>query len=210
MSNIPYVCLYASYLQTLSPFSDAEKGRIMTAMLNFAATGEVPEFDGNERFIWPSIQAQIQRDVEAYQTKCAKNKSNGSKGGRPPKNPTVISETDGFSEEPTKAKEKKKEKEREKKKEKEREKDNTVADKPPTHSRFSQPTVEQVQAYCTEKGYSLDAEHFVDYYTSNGWMVGKNRMKDWKAAVRTWSRKETPNNGKTGSEQVWPAIGTVV
>ena len=206
MSNIPYVCLYVSYLQTLSPFSDAERGRIMTAMLNFATTGEVPEFDGNERFIWPSIQAQIQRDVEAYQTKCATNKVNGSKGGRPPKNPAVIPETEGFLEEPTKAKEK----EKEKKKEKQREKDNTVADKPPTHSRFSPPTIEQVQAYCTEKGYGVDAERFVDYYISNGWMVGKNRMKDWKAAVRTWSRKETPNNGKTGSEQVWPSIGTIV
>ena len=84
------------------------------------------------------------------------------------------------------------------------------ADKPPTRSRFSPPTVEQVQAYCTEKGYGVDAERFVDYYTSNGWMVGKNHMKDWKAAVRTWSRKETPNNGKTGSEQVWPSIGTIV
>ena len=205
MAKIPYVCLYVSYLQTLSPFSDAERGRIMTAMLNFATTGEVPEFDGNERFIWPSIQAQIQRDVEAYQTKCATNKVNGSKGGRPPKKPAVIPETEGFSEEPTKAKEKRKEK-----KEKEREKDNTVADKPPTHSRFSPPTIEQVQAYCTEKGYRVDAERFVDYYISNGWMVGKNHMKDWKAAVRTWSRKETPNNGKTGFEQVWPSIGTIV
>ena len=204
MANVSYVCLYTSYLQTLSPFSDAERGRIMTAMLNFAATGEVPDFEGNERFIWPSIQAQIQRDVEAYQTKCAKNKANGSKGGRPPGNRTVTTETERFPEEPIKPKEKKKEKKKEK------ENENIVADKPPSCSRFSPPTVEQVQAYCTEKGYGVDAERFVDYYTSNGWMVGKNHMKDWKAAVRTWSRKEIPNNGKTGSEQVWPTIGTVV
>ena len=208
MAKIPYVCLYTSYSQTLSPFSDAERGRIMSAMLNFAATEEVPDFTGNERFIWPSIQAQIERDMEAYQIKCAKNKANGSKGGRPSKNQTVLSKTDGLSEEPTKAKEKKKE--NEKKKGKERGKDNTVADKPPTHSRFSPPTIEQVQAYCTDKGYGVDAERFVDYYISNGWMVGKNHMKDWKAAVRTWSRKETPNNGTTGSEQVWPSIGTIV
>lgn len=62
-------------------------------------------------------------------------------------------------------------------------------DKPPRSS-FIPPTVEQVREYICEKGYSVDAERFVDYYTSNGWMVGKNKMKDWKAAVRTWSKGE--------------------
>lgn len=67
------------------------------------------------------------------------------------------------------------------------------ADKPPTSSRFTPPTVDQVRAYCTENGYALDADRFVDYYTSNGWRVGKNPMKDWKAAVRNWNGKEQPN-----------------
>ncbi|MBR3973249.1 MAG: hypothetical protein IKJ99_04800 [Oscillospiraceae bacterium] len=82
------------------------------------------------------------------------------------------------------------------------------ADKPPTRPRFTPPTVEQVKAYCTEKGYTVDADRFVDYYTSNGWRVGKNPMKDWKAAVRTWNRKEQPN-GKAESKHVW-TVGTVV
>lgn len=63
------------------------------------------------------------------------------------------------------------------------------ADKPP-RTRFAPPTVQEVKAYCNEKGYPVDAERFVDYYTSNGWMVGRNKMKDWKAAVRTWVKKE--------------------
>ncbi len=53
-------------------------------------------------------------------------------------------------------------------------------------SRFTPPTVEEVRAYCSERKNFVDAERFVDYYSSNGWMVGKNKMKDWKAAVRTW------------------------
>ena len=53
---------------------------------------------------------------------------------------------------------------------------------------FVPPTVEEVQAYITEKGYHISAEKFVDYYTANGWMVGKTKMKDWKAAVRNWER----------------------
>ncbi len=82
------------------------------------------------------------------------------------------------------------------------------ADKPPTRQRFTPPTVDEVRAYCIEKGYHVDPERFVDYYTSNGWRVGKNPMKDWKAAVRSWNRKEQPN-GKTESKHLWN-VGTVV
>lgn len=56
--------------------------------------------------------------------------------------------------------------------------------------RFTPPTVEEVSEYCWERGNGVDPQRFVDYYTSNGWMVGKNKMKDWKAAVRTWEQKE--------------------
>ena len=55
-------------------------------------------------------------------------------------------------------------------------------------NRFTPPTLEEVKAYCTDRNNNVDAERFIDYYTSNGWMVGKNKMKDWKASVRTWER----------------------
>jgi hypothetical protein len=103
MAELPYVCLYSRYLLTLNPFTDAERGRIMMAMLTYSTSGEVPEFEGNERFIWPTIQAQIDRDAEAYQEKCTKNRVNGAKGGRPSKNQTVNPETERFSEKPKKA-----------------------------------------------------------------------------------------------------------
>ena len=57
-------------------------------------------------------------------------------------------------------------------------------------SRFTPPTLEEVQAYCRERGNNVDAERFINYYTANGWKVGKNSMKDWKAAVRTWERSD--------------------
>ena len=58
---------------------------------------------------------------------------------------------------------------------------------------MKRPTVDEIQSYILEKGYSVDAEKFFDYYESNGWKVGKNPMKDWKACVRTWQKN---NNGK--------------
>ena len=56
--------------------------------------------------------------------------------------------------------------------------------------RFAKPTLEDVQAYCQERGNNVDAEKWFNYYSSNGWKVGKNPMKDWKAAVRTWERSD--------------------
>ena len=53
------------------------------------------------------------------------------------------------------------------------------------------PTLEDVKAYCNERNNRVDPERFIDYYTANGWKVGKNPMKDWKAAVRTWERQDT-------------------
>ena len=63
---------------------------------------------------------------------------------------------------------------------------------------FKPPLVDDVQRYCFERGNSVDAETFVDFYESKGWMVGKNKMKDWKAAVRTWER----NRSSRGKQDV--------
>lgn len=57
-----------------------------------------------------------------------------------------------------------------------------------TASRFSPPSLDDVKAYCYERNNNVDAERFIDYYTANGWKVGKNSMKDWKAAVRNWEK----------------------
>lgn len=54
---------------------------------------------------------------------------------------------------------------------------------------FIPPLLEDVKAYCQERGNGIDAEHFIDYYQSKGWMIGKNKMKDWRAAVRTWEKE---------------------
>ena len=58
----------------------------------------------------------------------------------------------------------------------------------PTRKRFVPPTLEEVKAYCQERQNGVDAERFINHYTSNGWHVGKNKMQDWKAAVRTWEK----------------------
>ena len=70
-------------------------------------------------------------------------------------------------------------------KEKEIEKDKDIK-----RGHFVPPTPTEVRQYCDESGHHIDADAFVDFYTSKNWMVGKNKMKDWKAAVRNWERKD--------------------
>lgn len=70
--------------------------------------------------------------------------------------------------------------------------DNTNKNKTKQQKNFIPPTVEEVAAYCRERRNGINAEAFVDFYTSKGWMIGKNKMKDWKAAVRTWERTRRP------------------
>ena len=75
-------------------------------------------------------------------------------------------------------------------------------DKEKYKKRFTKPTLEDVQAYCKERGKGVDAQKWYDYYSANGWKVGKNPMKDWKAAVRTWER--SGNNGGARSVSFTP------
>ena len=65
---------------------------------------------------------------------------------------------------------------------------NTKNTKNNIYKRFSPPTIEEVRAYCNERGNNVDPEKFIDFYESKGWMVGKTKMKDWRAAVRNWER----------------------
>ena len=79
----------------------------------------------------------------------------------------------------------------EKEKEKEKEKDRDIDSSASTttkRKRFEKPTLSEIEQYCIERNNNVNAEQFFDYYESNGWKVGKNAMKDWKACVRTWER----------------------
>ena len=61
---------------------------------------------------------------------------------------------------------------------------------------FTPPTAEEVKAYCAERKNSVDPERFVDFYSAKGWMVGKNKMRDWKACVRTWEKRDSAEGKK--------------
>lgn len=178
MSELAYVCLYNSYLSSLAPYTDAQVGRLVRAMMAYSQTGEIPIFKGTERMIWPTLQNQIDRDREAYDDRRRINSRNGSKGGRPKgekKTDGLISETeksektDRFFSKPKKAKEKenKKEKKNEKENENEKDKENereiisAPAQKSSPPLAIKAPTAKEVQLYCLEAALELDRKSVV-------------------------------------------------
>lgn len=62
--------------------------------------------------------------------------------------------------------------------------------------RFQKPTTEEVKAYCEERKNGIDPQRFIDFYESKGWLVGRNLMKDWQAAVRTWEKRDADQKPK--------------
>ena len=185
-----YLKIWVSFLEVIDPLNDGERGRLFTSMLEYAKTGTMPEFKGNERFIWPMVKQTIDRT----RAESERLTVNGSKGGRPKKtnaNQQEPKETYENQQEPT---ETQKEKEKKNKETEGKETDLSVGKEKPL-ARFTPPTVEEVSAYCRERGNKVDAQRFVDFYTSKGWKVGNQPMKDWKAAIRsTWETRDGPGN----------------
>lgn len=183
--------VYHSYLKALEPLNDAECGRLLRACIQYSMTGEVPELRGNERFLFPSWQSQIDRDREKYEAKCRRNSENVSKRW----NTTVYEKYERIPDDTKHTKDK----------DKDKDKDN-IKEKTPSESKrkvFVPPTVDEVRAYCTDRKNGIDPQSFVDFYSSKGWVVGKSPMKDWQAAVRTWERSRKAEGGASvGTERL--------
>ena len=179
-----YVCLYHSYLKSVEPLNDAERGRLFTACLTYSMTGAEPDLRGNERFVWPTIREQIDRDTKKYSDFCKKQQENIRKRW----DTTVYDGTSGIPDDTKHTKEKEKEKEKENILSSPNVEDSIA--RTPARKRFTPPTLAEVTAYCRERQNAVDPQRFIDYYTANGWEGGKNSMKDWKAAVRTWEGKQ--------------------
>lgn len=185
--------LYTEYLRHIQKMNMEQRGELFTAILCYAAGESVPELDAAADMAFSFIRERMDRDNAAYMEKVEKRREAGKLGGRP--------KADGFSERQEKAKKANGFFEKQNNPD-----TDSVLDTVPVikkesiekSSRFSPPTRQDVAEYCAEKGFSdLDIERFIDYYTSNGWMVGKSKMKDWKAAVRNWARAgkaPKPNN----------------
>lgn len=170
-----YLKVFTDFAHSTDLLGEAERGRLFTAMLKYAESGAEPELKGNEKFLWLVAKSEIDRQRENYDRRCKANKAIATKRYHDAPESTIRNETC-----------------QDKDKDKDKDKNNISPSIIPPKG--IPPTLEAVREYCKERRNSVDPEKFYDFYASKGWMVGKNKMKDWKAAVRTWerSRNETP------------------
>lgn len=173
-----FVKLWLNYESYFESYSAAEVGRLVLAMIKYKSSGAVPEFSGSEKFIWPAIKRDIDVDNEFAETKRKNAKS------RTEQTEATQSKVKQDEARPSKAEQSAQVKVKDNNPPTPLQGDEGV----PVSKRFVPPTPEEVNAYCRERHNGIDGNEFCDFYISKGWKVGKNPMKDWKAAVRTWER----------------------
>ena len=207
--------MYCDYHDLFDALTDDQAGQLIKAVFAHE-NGGTPALEGMLHGIYMLIANQLDRDRDKYTQTCARNRKNGSKGGRPvkaaqtqadvpvapgyphkPQKPDTDTDTgtgtgtdtdtdtDMCVERPCAGA-------------------HTGANAPHTHKRpavrslFREPDLEEVSAYCLAQKLSVDAQRFIDYYASKGWMVGSSPMKDWQAALRNWNKGERAAPDKTG------------
>lgn len=182
--------IYRSFRDAARQMPDDERLKFWDALMDYALDGTEPAIGGVAGIVFTAIRPTIDNRTESV--------VQGTKGGRPKKGGFENSERGvfenskgGFSETQKGGFEKPKtyaEAEEEAEVEEEKKK-----------ARFTPPTLSEVKAYCQERvrnGHpAVNPEAFVDFYASKGWKVGNQSMKDWKAAVRTWEKRETKMRG---------------
>ena len=189
---------YLSFEKAIAKLDDKNQLSVYRSISRYSLFGEVPEVDGLAAIAWELIKPILD--------KSRIRSENGRKARGIPK-PNLVGNKNAeneanskLNEAKTKLNEAKTKQDRDRDRDRKEDKssfeididvsasaDKNRSDKP---TRFVPPTLNEVQDYILKNGYSVDADRFVNFYEAKGWMIGKNKMKDWKAAVRTWQREQ--------------------
>ena len=188
----------------IADLPDEYKAIFAMYTINYALNNECPPIAENtlEWALWIKIARRIDKEREKYESIKVKRAEAGKKhkGNQYTKAETKQEATkkktsESESETPT-------ENEELEKKEESTEK---AVEKSKTKT-FKKPTLEEVEAYCTERKNNIDAQSFFDFYESKGWKVGAVKMKDWKASIRTWEKRkknEEMQQMNTNTRALW-------
>lgn len=169
---------YRSYYEAIKQLKKADQAAVLMAICAYALDEEMPGLTGTPAAIF----ALVKPTLDTSRRKAASGKAGGESKQTASK---------------TEAKPKQTAREKEKEKEGEIEKEKEYECTPQTPQRFTPPSVSDVREYCLERGNNVDPQTFVDFYAGKNWMVGKTKMVDWKACVRTWeSRERKAQNAK--------------
>ena len=181
--SLSYVKIYKDFIEIARELDNGARGRLFLAILEYINGIETVHLTGAERIAFLSIKGQIDRDEASLEAVSQARSEAGKKGAKKRWEQAEEMANAIFAN----GKDGKHGNNKDEDKDKDKDKDNIERGAVP---RFSRPSLEDVAAYCRERGNGVDPQRFIDYYTANGWRVGKQPMKDWRAAIRTWEGRE--------------------
>lgn len=176
---------YKSFFDQLEALSAEDAFPLYRAIARYGLLHEEPDLKGIQKVVFIGVRAQLEANWKRWENGC-KGSDFGHRGGAPKGNRNASKTTPKQGQNNPKTTPN----ENDNVNENVNEKGGTGGTGVSRQQRFTPPALEEVQRYVSEKGYRIDAQRFIDYYASNGWKVGKNPMRDWKAAVRNWQRRE--------------------
>ena len=179
---LEYLKIYPDAKESIRRYQPADRCLLYEAAMDYAFTGAEPDWQADDFkwYAWDMLKQKIDAAERAKENgrlaglASAQRRRNiaATQNNTPPtpvEHPSDTPSTDPELNTKVKVKVKVKDKDKE------------------DNRRFAPPTREEVAAYIAEKGYHVDPDRWMAYYESNGWKVGRNPMKDWRAAVRTWA-----------------------
>lgn len=190
--------LYVDQEDIVKKLPNEQAGILLKTIFEYARTGKIPELDLVVDVAFTPFKNAIDANKKKYEETCnaraiagskggkqkvanaSKSKQNLAKGSKQNKNVANVADTDTDTDIDTDIWEREIYKEK-----------SGDGIEPKKSRTFCKPTIDEIKIYCLERNNGVDYQHFYDFYESKGWMVGKNKMKDWKACVRTWERNKT-------------------
>lgn len=192
------ITIYRDWVDYFEPLTDEEAGKLIKHLLRYT-DDQSPIGDRMTELLFLPLKKTLKRDLKEWESKCEKNRLNGMNGGRPKKEPneTQNNRTVNFETQNNPIID--------------NDNDNKIIDNKDImliktalpYAKKNIPSIDEVIEYIVlEKLESQnEAEKFFDYYQANGWKVGKNPMKDWKAAARNWLKNSSNYNKPAQNNQ---------
>ena len=187
---------YDSFAKAISRIKKkADKADAYDAIINYALYGVEPDLDKLPETAAMAFE-MAKPNLDASRRKAESGKRGGTAKRNEAEDKQIESKAEANESKLQANQKQDKEKEQEKEEDKDKEQMLYPSISPLSEPRImTRPTIEEVSTYCRERKNNVDPQAFIDHYTSNGWKVGRNPMKDWKAAVRTWERTSRREEG---------------
>ena len=180
-----YLKVFTDFLEVAEGLSDGALARLFRAMLRYALDGTEPQMKSSERALWTVARQNIDREVAAYKTKVEADRRNGRKGAAI-RWSKVAKDGDPYPDHSQDSQDNDNEKEKNNDNDKDNDSLSSTEPRLTAEEREKKPSLEEVMSFSQEAGLNVDVQYFYNYYEANGWYIGKQPIRDWKAAVRSW------------------------